>query len=270
MNYQALFTDFDGTLKTSDSDGKISEANIKAINAAKAAGKFVVLCSGRSWQSLGHFEKMMAFNTPKNYGVAFNGGVVYTHDKNGYEILFEQALEKTTANEVIREVKKINLPNVEIFTYGINGDFFAEEHMKGKVPFGELRFITEHYVKDFSKVADEFAKVILFGENGALKTIATQMSKYSPVFSADCLLEFLPPDINKGRGMAFLADYLNIPLKEVIAMGDEENDIPMLKAAGLGIAVANAVTATKASADVVLPQSCHEDAVSVAIHKYLL
>ncbi|MCL2215673.1 MAG: Cof-type HAD-IIB family hydrolase [Defluviitaleaceae bacterium] len=269
MGYRALFTDFDGTLY---SGGKaVSEANVLAINAAKAAGRLIVLCSGRSWKSLAYYEKLLGFNTPGNYGVAFNGAVVYAYTENGHEILFRQTMEDAAAHKVIRELKSIAVPGVRIYVYGGNGDLYTEEAFRSEEQFSEDRRVELQYVRDFSDIKIGFSKVVAFGENSALRLVDAQMPReYGAVFCSDVLLEFLPPDVNKGSGMAFLAGHLGIPLEEVIAMGDECNDIPMLKKAGLGIAVANAVPAAKAAADIVLDKSCQEDAVKEVIERHLL
>ncbi|MCL2841052.1 MAG: Cof-type HAD-IIB family hydrolase [Defluviitaleaceae bacterium] len=268
MNYKALFTDFDGTLFA---NGKISDTNIQALNAARAAGKLVVFCSGRSWRSLAYYENLLGFDNPGTYGVAFNGGVAYAYTENGHEVLYRHTLETATAHEIIGKVKALALPSVKIFTYGENDDMFVEDGTKDAAPFSESRQIPITFVKDFSEVTGGIAKVVLFGENNELKKVAAQLAdKHESVSSAAYLLEFLPPNVNKGTGLSFLAEHLNIQLSEMIAMGDEANDIPMIKKAGLGIAVANAIPPAKEAADIILTESCHEDAVSVVIHKYLL
>jgi len=271
MEYHALFTDFDGTLRTNASGVKISEANIKAIHTAKAAGKHVVICSGRSWKSLAPYEEMLGLNKPGGHGVAFNGGVVYAYTEKGREILFRQTMETATAHNIIRQLRQLASPEVKIFAYDGNDDLYAEEHLRGKVRFGEDSYLELAFVDDFLEMTNGFSKFVLLGDNSELKKIANQVSgDYDTVFSAHDLFEFVPPGVNKGQGVAFLADYLKIPMEKIIAMGDEGNDAAMLKRAGLGVAVANATAPAKEVADIVLAESCDEDAVSVVINRYLL
>ena len=271
MKYSALFTDFDGTLYAGG--GKVSEANCKAIKAAKEAGKLVVFCSGRSWKSLAFYEDMLGFDSPGNYGVAFNGGVVYVNTENGKEFLCRHTMDTTQAHDIIRHLKKLTaeFPGTDILVYGDNDELYAGEHLRGVTNFGENRYLHTHYVSDFLAFPIGFAKIIVFGEDKDVKELARRMPiKCDMFFSADGFMEIMPPNVNKGRGMMFLADYLGIPAQEIIAMGDAGNDIDMLKQAGLGIAVANAFDDAKAAADLVLKERCDEDAVSIVINKYLL
>ena len=71
------------------------------------------------------------------------------------------------------------------------------------------------------------------------------------------------------EALARVAEILGIPREETIAIGDGENDISMLRWAGLGIAMANAPENVKAAADVIAP-ACDEDGAAWAMEKYLL
>lgn len=82
-------------------------------------------------------------------------------------------------------------------------------------------------------------------------------------------LEIVPTGVNKAAGLARVAAILGIPREETIAIGDGENDISMLRWAGLGIAMANAPENVKAAADVIAP-ACDEDGAAWAMEKYLL
>ncbi|MDF5425618.1 HAD hydrolase family protein, partial [Vibrio parahaemolyticus] len=82
-------------------------------------------------------------------------------------------------------------------------------------------------------------------------------------------LEFLNPASNKGIGVAAIAEYLGIKPEEVICMGDAENDHHMLKYAGLGIAMANAMEETKQIADYITASN-DEHGVAKAIEKFVL
>ena len=82
-------------------------------------------------------------------------------------------------------------------------------------------------------------------------------------------LEIVPPGVNKAAGLARVAEILSIPREETIAIGDGENDISMLRWAGLGIAMANAPDNVNAAADVIAP-ACDEDGAAWAMEKYLL
>ena len=90
-----------------------------------------------------------------------------------------------------------------------------------------------------------------------------------PRFNSTEALEIVPTGVNKAAGLARVAEILGIPREETIAIGDGENDISMLRWAGLGIAMANAPENVKAAADVIAP-ACDEDGAAWAMEKYLL
>jgi Cof subfamily protein (haloacid dehalogenase superfamily) len=83
------------------------------------------------------------------------------------------------------------------------------------------------------------------------------------------LTEFSHPDVHKGSALAWLAARLGIPLAEVLAVGDDWNDLEMLRTAGLGLAVANAHPDVSAIADAIVP-SVEEDGVAVALERYVI
>src|SRR5690606_22938928 len=91
----------------------------------------------------------------------------------------------------------------------------------------------------------------------------------SVVRSHAYLGEVTAPGISKGQALASLAARLGIAADEVIAIGDEENDISMLTWAGLGLAMGNANEAVKEVADAVIP-SIDEAGVAWAIERYVL
>ena len=82
-------------------------------------------------------------------------------------------------------------------------------------------------------------------------------------------LEVLAGDIDKGEGLRYLLDRLGIAPDQVLAMGDGDSDLPLLRAAGLGVAMGNATDRLKAAADHVTA-SCDEDGVALAIETFVL
>ena len=82
-------------------------------------------------------------------------------------------------------------------------------------------------------------------------------------------LEFSPTEANKGTGMLALAELLGVPREATMAVGDADNDLPMLRGAGLGVAMGNANERVRAAADVVVADNDH-GGVAEAIRTYLL
>ena len=87
--------------------------------------------------------------------------------------------------------------------------------------------------------------------------------------SLDSNLEINAPGVTKGSALLALAKHLGLARSQLMAMGDSGNDLAMLQAAGLGVAMGNATEEVKAAADAVSADNNH-DGVAVAIEKYVL
>ncbi|MEG0963241.1 MAG: HAD-IIB family hydrolase, partial [Lachnospiraceae bacterium] len=89
-------------------------------------------------------------------------------------------------------------------------------------------------------------------------------------FSCNEYLEYCPKDVDKGSGVKYIAEFLNVPMENTIAAGDERNDIPMIKAAGIGVAVSNAHKDVIAFADYVTENDNNHGAIAEIIKKFIL
>ena len=105
-------------------------------------------------------------------------------------------------------------------------------------------------------------------EAGALVVeLQTSLNGNLSVFrSHDVLIEVTSPNVSKGHALAILADYYGIPQSEVMAIGDQDNDIEMIAWAGLGIAMGNASAGAKAVADNIAPPLSEEGAAWAIEH----
>ena len=117
-------------------------------------------------------------------------------------------------------------------------------------------------------------KVLFIAEPSRIPAMARKLEahfegKAEVVQSHAQFVEVVPPDVTKGRALAWLADYLHAAQSEVLAVGDQQNDLSMLQWAGFGVAMANAVDAVKQAADWIAP-SADEDGVAVALERWVL
>ena len=110
-------------------------------------------------------------------------------------------------------------------------------------------------------MADLDEKEILRKELMAIPELSISSSMYNN-------LEVNAKGADKGSALLWLADYLGIAREETMSFGDGENDIPMIKAAGLGVAMGNALDTVKAVADTVTLTN-DENGVAAAIRKYI-
>jgi hypothetical protein len=91
--------------------------------------------------------------------------------------------------------------------------------------------------------------------------------EFDVTYSADVLVEVSPKYDNKGTALKFLADYYNIPIEKTVAIGDNLNDLSMIQAAGVGVAVSNGTDSLKEQADFIAVSN-EEGAVAQVINKF--
>ena len=271
--YKLLATDLDGTLL--DSRSQISPQNLAALKAARAAGAYVVLCSGRSHHSIIHFETPLGLRERGNYGIAFNGGVVYEADTRA--VIHTVPMPNATFRFIIGELAAIRAARRMDFdlTAYIAGELFANAVTPGLIEYAAKSDIPYTIIPTFATVTTDATKILLRGENADLLAVYDRLAPQAPgrfnvFFSFPTLLEFTAPGADKGAGLAFLAAHLGLPLSACIAAGDFANDIPMLKAAGLGVAIRGAAPDVLAAADYVTEATCDESAIAEIVNKFIL
>ncbi len=275
--YKLIATDLDGTL-LNDSDG-VPEANIEYIEKAVQNGCMVALCSGRSYVSLNVFEKKLGLNKKGCYGICFNGGIVYDAYTN--EILSDIRMQLSSTLELIDEIKRIMNLHIEsglvdILVYA-SADLYIEktsdnENTKSYSDRSNLKRIK---LNDFNEMKDHVTKILLKGDNTALTKIESEMKQFCVgkckiFFTSKNLLEFIPPESGKGRGIEILANILGIEMSQVISVGDQVNDLEMIEAAGLGVAVQNAVDAVKDVADYVAESDNNTGVIREIVQKFVI
>ena len=124
----------------------------------------------------------------------------------------------------------------------------------------DFRAVTgvENAVMHYRDINVPLAKIVFGDKNPENKAKLERLlsshplaEKFELISSEKTLFEILPRGVNKGSVLPKLCDNLGIDLRKTIAIGDYDNDIPMISAAGLGVAVANACDGAKAVADLI-------------------
>ena len=119
-----------------------------------------------------------------------------------------------------------------------------------------------------------FSQIIYKVDYGYLKKIEDDLKDITGdldvSYSSNRYIEFNHQGVNKGQGLKKLADILGVDIKETIAIGDNFNDLSMIKVAGLGVGVQNTVEDMKKECDVITKATNNENAVAEVISKYIL
>ena len=261
--------DLDGTLLNREHG--ISDENKEAIKKAKEQGVKVVLCTGRPLLGMISYLEELNLRESGDYGITYNGGLVQR--TNTGEVLSKKTLTKSETEEIFELSKMINVPCNFIDLEKI----YEPPYPKGRdslyptvmtaLPYVPIAM--EEVPEDISinKTVFCYAQTAL---DEAIKNIPDYFyEKYTIMKSRPILLELMPKSVDKGRGIAVLADLLGFKASEVMALGDEANDAAMIEYAGMGVAMGNATDEIKSMAQYITKTN-EEHGVAHAIEKFVL
>ncbi|RRD32525.1 HAD family phosphatase [Streptococcus minor] len=267
MQIKLIALDLDGTLLNAKKE--ISVANREALISARQQGVKVVITTGRPLAAVENFLKELDLMHPDDYSITFNGGLVQTNDGG---ILDETGFGIEAVETIYQTTQKLGLPLDVIH----GGDVYilpAPVETLYPTCNSLLNFVPtrlEDLPRDleFNKAITAYEAEVL---DGLIPEIPVELNDQFEIFkSREILLEWSPKGVHKAEGLAKLIGHLGIEQAQVMACGDEENDLSMIAWAGLGICMANGANAVKKVADVVTPMTNEEDAVAWAIRKYIL
>ncbi|MFG6382676.1 MAG: HAD family hydrolase [Lachnospiraceae bacterium] len=269
MDHKILFTDLDETLLNHNKS--ISKENRNAITKLLEQGHDIVLMTGRPITTGRAVIKELGLIMPGCYMVAFNGAVVY--DCAADRILAERTLPMEVAKEIIDEAHKAG---IYVQTYQ-QDTILTERHGKELDFYLNNAKMRYRLVNDiYSNLEKEPNKVLLINVDNQeiLQEFQNQhpklLEKSNSFFSCNQYLEYCPKNTDKGSGLKYISKFLNVPLENTVAVGDERNDIPMMKAAHIGVAVKNAHEDARQAADYITEQDNEHGAIAEVIKKFIL
>lgn len=260
MNVALVATDFDETLV--HLGGELSGRNRDAVTRIRALGVKFALVSGRSPHGLLYNARKNGIEIDGLYLIGLNGALaVQAWDE---KVLFSHRLDIDLARAAItlasgHDVAVIVPEGDKTMTN--QPDHFATQL---DAETNQTRIVDLPTPLDFAP-----GKVLFGGEPEQLQVLADELrsefrDRAEVLFSAPMLLEFNAAGVTKGEALQGLCENLGIDIADTLAFGDNYNDVPMLVAAGLGVAVANAVPGALEIADLVTV-ACEEDAVAVVL-----
>lgn len=264
MNYDLIISDFDGTLLRRDDT--ISPRTVKAIKEFTAFGGIFGLSSGRAFSSLR--LRLGELGLSGSFPVLCCQGAMSRDSESG-ELLYQIPMPKESAVEFLRKAENM----------GLMCQFYTAD----KVYAPSLNERNEYYFKHNRIVPEEVGKASEFAEKNdfrILKALAIiepnerekMLSEFAGIrgvksfASHPMLIEAVSQSAGKGNGLKSVCKTLGINLARSVALGDELNDVEMIEAAGLGVAMGNAVNEAKHVADCVTAD-CDADGVAKVIEK---
>ncbi|GEO62932.1 Cof-type HAD-IIB family hydrolase [Companilactobacillus nantensis] len=270
MAYKLIALDLDDTLLTSKKT--ISDYNKQTIKDALNKDIKVVLCSGRTHNAVIKFAKELDITGENQYMITNGGAIIENMDG---KIIYQEMLSNTFYRNFVDFVKEHQLHYNVVDNHG-NTYTSGEKWLHKYTIMQAFENANGLYLKDPDDLPADFeiVKAIINGDESELDDISDIVHKrfdhdYFVVRTGVGFLEIFPQHVNKGTAIKELTKSLGIDLSEVIAMGDRDNDLPMLKIVGKGVAMENAVPEVKAAADFVTSDNNHSG-VGRAIEKFAL
>ncbi|WP_173655128.1 Cof-type HAD-IIB family hydrolase [Sharpea azabuensis] len=267
--YKILFSDLDETLLVNH---HVPSFNQGAIRKARQKGVRFVVATGRSYNMIQEIlQEVGTYNQEGEYAICFNGGLIIENKNN--RILHFKGLEEQLAKALFERGRFLDVC-VLVFTldccYIYHPDENEIERKKAqKAPFQ----VMDKYDFDILK-GQKIAKILFMKRDmdylrDVKNILEKDFSNVSFSFSSNRYIEMNAKGIDKGYGISWLCDYLKIDLKDAIAIGDNYNDVPMIKKAGVGCCVQSSFDDIKSLSDYVCEKDYFEGSVKEVIEKLI-
>ena len=269
MIYRLLALDVDGTV--AGKDRRVSSVVRASVAAAQARGVQVTLATGRGFRSAALFARDLGLSAPL---ICLQGAIIQ-HCVT-LDVLHHVPLSGTLAAEAITMLHDAPVCVIAYIDDKLHivrdGPEFASFARHWGAPDPAHVVVAPNLAAITREIPP--TKVMFFGDPPIVdRELARMIDHFGEALAfvrSDVTVgEMIAPGLSKGIALAMLADTLGVERGEVIAIGDEENDVAMLQWAGLGLAMGNAPDSVKQIADAVIP-SVDEDGVAWAIDRYIV
>lgn len=269
---KVLFSDMDGTLLLNNST---ISPNMKAtIERITAEGHHLVLSSGRPLPSILEVCGLAGLDFPNMLIISNNGALVYDCDSK--HPILEYKIAQTDIAKIVAMAGDAGIhihgyTESEIVCYHDNAElqFYTRRiHLPLKCVGNIAKALPEgSYKLQMIHLSD---RTVLERFRDTLLADKDLSGRIQAFFSNDQYLEILPIGADKGTALHFVTDYLPVLRTNTFAAGDAENDISMLDAAYVGVAMQNATEAVKEHADIITERSNNEDGLIEIFDKYFI
>ena len=259
-----VVTDIDGTIVKADSTCSKEVRN--TIKKLSQKGVKVVLATGRMFRATYPVLKDLGLDTPI---ISYQGGLVKEYSSE-QKVLYAKYTDKNLAHDVIDYFRS---KNIHINVY-VNDVLYVENEDEYIKKYIENRNIVYTVVDDLKK-GDKTGlhKVLGIDKDPQKILMATNelKEKYKNelyiIRSTPYFCEVSNPEASKAAALNFLREYWGFKKEEVLAIGDQDNDIDMIEAAGVGVAMGNGTENLKMAADFIT-KSVDDDGFCYAMERY--
>ena len=270
MSYRIIALDLDGTLLTPRKT--ILPESLEALQKARESGAKIVIVTGRHHVAIHPFYQALALDTP---AICCNGALLYDYQER--KVLASDPLQPEQANRLIDLLG----------TYNVHGLMYADDAMIYQEPTGHI-VRTENWakslpeaqrpvfrqVKSLREAAHEVDAIWKFA---LTDTDIVKLQNFTEIVERELGLacewswhdqvDIAQSGNSKGKRLAQWVESQGLSMSQVMAFGDNYNDLSMLESAGLGVAMGNAADEIKARADLVIGNNT-ESGIAEIVNKY--
>ncbi len=262
MNYKLVAIDLDDTLLRTDLT--ISERTKQAIKASMAQGTLVTFATGRMYRAALPYALDLGLDLPL---ITYQGALVKYVD--GREV-YHRPVAKDIAKEIINLVKPTGI-HINVY---YDDQLYMEEATDWGKKYANTVRVPINLLPLPEGIKEDLTKILLIGDSEKLDEIQTVLAErfqdnINLTKSQSCFLEISHPQATKGNALKGLVESLDLHPEQVIAIGDNLNDLDMLEYAGCGVAIGNAVEEVKRIADMVTKNN-DDDGVAEVIEKLIV
>ncbi|WP_297637557.1 Cof-type HAD-IIB family hydrolase [uncultured Clostridium sp.] len=276
MKYKMVCIDMDGTLL--GKKRKISEESKEVLRKARKKGVHIVITTGRLYNNAAYFSDLIGVDSAVIGG---NGAII--REKRKTEEIYRSKFNIDICQKLLHLANKHKVVLHFHTTNSIISNSYisinvAKIVLKGrrneefKIDLAAIKR-KKAWNKFLETEGEKITKTILFSPSAeriqAYRRELDQMKEITYFVSGTRSIEINMKDVSKGNAVKKLAEYYGVKREEIICIGDNENDVSMIKYAGLGIAMGNAIPKIKEVADYITDTNIN-DGVRKAVEKFVL
>lgn len=269
MAIKLIAIDIDGTLI--NDKHQITPEVHEALQKAREQGVKVVLCTGRPLPGVTNYLNELELFTGEDYVICYNGSLVQNTLTKEIIVEFGLTLDDYLEMEYLARKVGVHFHATGLETmYTANRNISSHTVREAYLVNMDLCYRTPEEMTEDIKIV----KMMMIDDAEVLDQGIAQIPKeyferYTMVKSSPYFFEILNKQADKGAALKHLAQHLGIKQEEVMAIGDNENDLPMIEFAGIGVAMGNATENVKKVANVITASN-NEHGVAKAVEKYVL
>ena len=266
MKYKVLAFDLDGTL--TNSEKIITERTRRAIHAAQEDCCTIVLASGRPIYGIMPLARELKLHEHGGYILAYNGACIM--DCRANKTLYDRKIPDIYSSQICQFAMEHNYAILTyegdcVITNKINNRYVQIEAEINHLPVKQIDNMDTYIRFPVNKfIIAEDPQIV----EKEIPTVRRRFPSLNVFTSAPFFMEIVPPAIDKSYTLKYLLTILGYTAEQLAAFGDGGNDVMMLKEAGMGVAMANAVDQAKRAAKHIT-LSNDEDGCGVAIEKMM-